>query len=131
MSLFNDGLMRKPKNTTLPNTLLTKKLILIQTRYMFLMEEHFCAKYDDLRASLLEAFASFMLITSHQNIASAQLYLTDATIQHLPKIMNTLEEVSIRAAMYMFKAMFQQRSTLNKMFFYQTALANLVSLTCY
>ena len=26
---------------------------------------------------------------------------------------------------------FQQKSTLNKMFFYQTALTNLVSLTCY
>ena len=98
MFLFKDGLMRQTKKQLFTILFSPKKLILIQTCYMLLMEEHFYTKYDDLRASLLETFASFMLITSRQNIASAQLYLTDTAIHHLPKIMSTQEEVSIKVA---------------------------------
>ena len=56
---------------------------------------------------------SFMLIISHQVMASTQLFLTDTEIHHPPKIMRTQEEVSIRGTVQMFNAMFQQRSILN------------------
>ena len=131
MTFFKDGLMRKPKKQLFAIFFSPKKLILTQPCYMFLMEEHLRTKYDGVRAPLLKKFASFMLITSHQNITSAQSYLADTAIHHLPKIMGTQEKLSIRGAVQMSNEIFQQRSLLKKMFFYETALKNLVSLTCY
>ena len=65
MSLFKDGLIRKPKKATLGNTLLTTKVDTDPNLLHVLMEEHFCTKYNGIQVSLLETFASFMLITSH------------------------------------------------------------------
>ena len=110
MTFFKDGLMRKPKKgNSSQYSARQKKLILTKTRYMYLIEEHFCTKYDGLRASFLEKFTSFMLITSHQNMASAQLYLTDTAKHHLLKIMSLQEKISIRGAMQMFNAIYSTK----------------------
>ena len=89
MSLFKSGLTRKPHKATLHNTLLTKK---VDT------ELNSLNVFDGGELLHKVRIASFVLITSHQNMASAQLYLTDTVTHHLPKIMSTQQEVSIRGA---------------------------------
>ena len=131
MSLSRKGLMRKPKKATLRNTLVTKKVdidpnllhildggaLLHKVRWptSFTFED-VCKLYVDHITS--KHGISTIVFEGYSDTPSTKDH------EHVRRSINKRGCVDVHA-------MFQQRSTLNKMFFHQTVLTNLVSLTCY
>ena len=107
MSLFKNGLIQKPKQATLFNTLVTKKVD-IDTNSLHVLDGG--ALLDTVRwprflRSLQALCSSHHSKTWHQSNCIWR-------IQPSTKDHDTQEEVSIRGAVQTFNTVFQQRSTL-------------------